>query len=165
METVFGWFPSSGLGTRCLKLLLHETWQAGACKGRVPKLEFGNQCKAAFLDGRRPFFVPWILSLESEWRKWRGAMAGALSKNLDLKTEKKPPFMAVFIWFWRLASSYQIVYLPASTGGGGGGSQGWGITSSVRYLSCGGCGGGGGSGSCSCSGMSAIFYCPLFVLI
>ena len=45
METVFGWFPSSGLGTRCLKLLLHETWQAGACKEMVPKLEFGSQRK------------------------------------------------------------------------------------------------------------------------
>ena len=54
METVFGWFPSSGLGTRCLKLLLHETWQAGACKGRVPKLEFGNRRKPR---SRRFLFV------------------------------------------------------------------------------------------------------------
>ena len=45
MITRFGWFPSSGLGTRCLKLLLHKAWQAGACKPKVPKLEFGNQPK------------------------------------------------------------------------------------------------------------------------
>ena len=40
-----GWFPSSGLGTRCLKRLLHRACQAGTCKPTVPKLEFGNQPK------------------------------------------------------------------------------------------------------------------------
>ena len=46
MIKIFGWFPSSGLRTRCLKLLLLGAWQAGSCRPRVPKLEFGNQPKS-----------------------------------------------------------------------------------------------------------------------